>query len=171
MKTNNTLPQRIRLYAVSRQRGVYAIEWVIVFPVFFAIFYAVVLYGMTFLVRESMQLAAEDGARIVLRYQTTRADRLNAARTLVQERMSWLPAAIQPTASGIDVRICRLTDSNDCKSELMCSVLMTERCMVHVAFTVAYANSPMVPSLPALSLLVPDALTARASALVDQGGI
>ena len=54
--------------ASLRQRGVYALEWAIIFPVFFALLYACISYGLAFLVRESMQAAAEDAARATLRY-------------------------------------------------------------------------------------------------------
>ena len=41
--------------AHSRQRGVYALEWAIIFPVFFMLLYAIISFGLAFLVRESMQ--------------------------------------------------------------------------------------------------------------------
>src|SRR5256885_204676 len=81
--------------ASLRQRGVYALEWAIIFPVFFALLYACISYGLAFLVRESMQAAAEDAARATLRYQTSRSARLDAARSLVQQRLDWLPADLQ----------------------------------------------------------------------------
>ena len=36
--------------ASLRQRGVYALEWAIIFPVFFALLYACISYGLAFLV-------------------------------------------------------------------------------------------------------------------------
>ena len=35
--------------ASLRQRGVYALEWAIIFPVFFALLYACISYGLAFL--------------------------------------------------------------------------------------------------------------------------
>lgn len=157
--------------AHRRQRGVYALEWAIIFPVFFALLYATISYGLTFLVRESMQLAAEDGARATLRYQTNRNGRLDAARTLVQQRMDWLPSTLRPSASSIDVRICRLQDSNLCSPSLSCGMPLNERCMVHVGFSIPYGSNPIAPSLPGFRILMPDVLTARASILVDTGGL
>ena len=64
----------------GRQRGVYALEWAIIFPVFFMLLYATLNFGLTFLVRESMQWSAEDGARAFLRYQPARSARMTEAK-------------------------------------------------------------------------------------------
>lgn len=61
--------------APRRQRGVYALEWALVFIVFFMLLYAILGFGLGFLVRESMQWAVEDGARAALQFQTSRAAR------------------------------------------------------------------------------------------------
>ncbi|MBB1648260.1 pilus assembly protein TadE [Delftia sp. UME58] len=162
---------RTYLAAPQGQRGVYALEWAIIFPVFFALLYASISYGLTFLVRESMQMAVEDAARVTLRYQTTRTGRLDAARTLVQQRMGWLPANLRPAAAAIDVRICRLNDSNLCSATLTCGVPLNERCVVQVGMSIPYGAHPIAPALPGLRILVPATLTARASILVDKGGL
>lgn len=64
-----------------RQRGVYALEWAIIFPVFFMLLYGIISYGLTMLVRESMQHAAEEGARAALRYPVGIASRTGAIAT------------------------------------------------------------------------------------------
>lgn len=159
---------RLKAALRGRQQGIYALEWAYIFPVLFALLYACVSYGLVFLVSQSMQLAAEDGARVTLRYQPTRTDRLNAARLLVQERMSWLPSPLQPVAGAITVNVCRLQDLTQCAASISCGAPVQERCMVQVSFSIAYASSPMVPSF---GLPLPAALTARASILVDKGGL
>jgi hypothetical protein len=162
---------RLHPPASLRQRGVYALEWAIIFPVFFALLYASISYGLAFLVRESMQSAAEDAARAALRYQTSRSARLDAARTLVQQRLDWLPADLRPTAASIDVRICRLQNSELCSPSLTCGILMAERCMVRVGFSIPYGASPIAPTLPGFGLVMPATLTANASIMVERGGI
>lgn len=154
-----------------RQRGVYALEWAIIFPVFFALLYACISYGLAFLVRESMQAAAEDAARAALRYQTSRSARLEAARTTVQQRLDWLPTELRPAAASINVRICRLQDSELCSPSLTCGVPMAERCMVRVGFSIPYGSNPIAPALPGLGLLMPATLTANASIMVERGGV
>ncbi|PIF39209.1 LOW QUALITY PROTEIN: TadE-like protein [Delftia sp. 60] len=162
---------RFHRSASLRQRGVYALEWAIIFPVFFALLYACISYGLAFLVRESMQAAAEDAARATLRYQTSRSARLDAARSLVQQRLDWLPADLRPTAGSIDVRICRLQNSELCSATLTCGVLVAERCMVRVGFTIPYGTSPIAPALPGFGLVMPTTLTASANIMVDRGGL
>lgn len=167
-----TPTQRQRPAAPCGQRGIYALEWAFIFPVFFALLYACICYGLTFLVRESMQMAAEDAARVALRYNTSRTGRLDTARTLVQQRMNWLPANLRPVPAGIDVSICRLNDSSLCSNTLTCGVPVNERCVVQVRFSIAYGANPIAPALPGLHrLLLPQTLTARASILVDRGGL
>ena len=55
-----------------RQRGVYALEWAVIFVVFFMLLYAIISFGLAFLVRQSMQWAVEDGARAALQLQRSR---------------------------------------------------------------------------------------------------
>ncbi|SAL37881.1 TadE family protein [Caballeronia udeis] len=49
------------------QRGSMAVEFAIVFPLFFLVFYAIVTYSMIFVAQQSLTLAASEGARAPLR--------------------------------------------------------------------------------------------------------
>ena len=49
------------------QRGVYAVEFALVFLMFFALLYASLCFGLLFAFRAGLQNAAEDGARAALR--------------------------------------------------------------------------------------------------------
>ena len=157
----------------GRQRGVYALEWAIIFPVFFMLLYSIVSYGLAFLVRESMQFAAEDGARAALRYQPNPTARLTTAQRVVIERLGWLPGALIPPESAVNVRVCRVGNLDDCPPGLACGVAVTERCMVRLDFTIPYGVSPLAPSLRmfGMDVLNPSTLSASASILVDQGGM
>ncbi|WP_284337383.1 TadE/TadG family type IV pilus assembly protein [Comamonas sp. NoAH] len=154
-----------------RQHGVYAVEWAIVFPVFFMLIYALISYGLTFLVRESMQLAAEEGARAALRYQQTRADRLEQARAVVQQNLAWLPQRLTAEGLVMDVDVCRLGSTQECAPNLICGSVVNSRCLVNVQLEIAYAQAPLVPAIPGLGLLLPATLTASASVLADPGGL
>jgi len=157
----------------KRQQGVYVIEWAFVFPVFFVLLYALIAYGLAFLVRESMQLAAEDGARAALQFQPERSQRFEQAQSVVQQRLSWLPIALRPSTQNIQVSLCRLTGDATpiCKPDLICGTNLENRCTVQVSFTIDYGTAPLAPPLPGLSLWMPDEMAASASILVDQGGI
>ena len=157
----------------QRQRGVYALEWAIIFSAFFMLLYAIVSFGLAFLVRQSMQNAAEDGARAVLRYQTSRPARLDAGRQLVVNRLGWLPPALQPSAASINVRICQAANNQNCDSSLDCGVAVAQRCIVRLDFSIPYGNAPLAPglSLFGMDILNPERLAASANILADQGGL
>lgn len=159
--------------SASRQRGVYALEWAIIFPVFFMLLYACISYGLAFLVRGSMQLAAEDGVRAALRYQADRSARLHEARDVVIKKLDWLPEALRPSMGSINVSICQVGNLAICSSTLTCGIAVAERCMVRLDFSIPYGTAPLTPSLRmfGMDILNPSELTATASILVDGGGI
>lgn len=167
------LPHRPRRPASHRQRGVYALEWAIIFPVFFMLLYACISYGLAFLVSQSMQLAAEDAARAALRYQSNRPARLQAAVTAAQQHLQWLPANLRPQPAAINVQVCRLQDRTVCPPGLSCGISMAERCMVKVSIEVAYRANPILPPLPGLGVVMdfPEWMRVQASIMVDKGGI
>lgn len=76
-----------------RQHGVAALEFVLVFPVFFIVFYSIVTYGLIMVAQQSISLAASEGARAAMRYTTSDAIRtLNAQNAAigVNGAASWL---------------------------------------------------------------------------------
>ncbi len=166
-------PPRPARPARTRQRGVYALEWAIIFPVFFMLLYACIGYGLAFLVSESLQLAAEDAARAALRYQSSRPARLQAATATAQQHLQWLPADLRPQSDGIRVQVCRLQDSTACSPSLACGVALAERCMVKVSIDVPYGAHPLLPPLPGLGVLMafPATMRAQAGIMVDKGGL
>ena len=155
----------------KRQRGVYAMEWAIVFPVFFVVLYAIVGYGLAFLVRESMQYAVEEGARAALRYQPSRQLRFQTAQQVVQDGLDWLPAALKPPRNAVQVQVCRLSSSSLCASDLVCGADENSRCLVNVRLEIPYGVAPLTPPLPGLGFLLPQSLSASASVLADRGGV
>ena len=53
----------------KRQQGAAAIEFSILFPIFFLLFYAIITYGLIFAAQQTLTLAAAEGARAAVRYQ------------------------------------------------------------------------------------------------------
>lgn len=157
--------------SVTRQRGVYALEWAIVFPMFFIVLYAILGYGLAFLVRESMQYAVEDGARAALRYQPSRQLRFQTAQQVVQNGLNWLPATLKPDLSAVQVQVCRLSSTSACAADLVCGADVNTRCLVTVTLAIPYGATPLAPPLPGLGFLVPQNLSASASVLADRGGV
>ena len=159
--------------SAQHQRGVYALEWAIIFSAFFMLLYSIVSFGLAFLVRQSMQNAAEDGARAVLRYQVSRDARLNEGRKVVASRLSWLPPALQPSTGAVNISICKATDLQNCDASQDCGITVAQRCIVRVELTIPYGSAPLAPGLGlfGIDLINPEKLAASANILADQGGL
>ncbi|TCW87176.1 pilus assembly protein TadE [Burkholderia sp. SRS-46] len=143
------------------QRGATAVEFALVFPLFFLIFYAIVSFGLIFAVQQNLTLAATEGARAALNYipessgLNTQAlqDRAKAAQSTAQNLTRWLPNVQVP-----------LPPSGSCSYD------GTMYC-VTVTVTYPYSQYPLVPSLPLLSLVMPNALTSTATVQINPATI
>lgn len=167
----------------QRQRGVYALEWAIIFPVFFALLYGIISYGLTFLVRESMQFAVEEGARAALRYpstatlagasQPTWLHRQTEATKTFNNALDWLPHTLKPENATIGFNVCHLDDTV-CQGQItlqdpkiICST--TNPCLILVSYNIEnYRKNAIAPQLPGLGILLPNNLRATASILADR---
>src|SRR6202012_6207651 len=100
--TSTSAPHTQRHYvygaARRRERGATAVEFALLFPLFFVIFYAIVAFSLVFVAQQSLTLAAEEGARAVLNFQQadSLADalskRVGAACTTATGMANWLAA-------------------------------------------------------------------------------
>ncbi|MGQ0529070.1 MAG: TadE/TadG family type IV pilus assembly protein [Panacagrimonas sp.] len=165
-----------------QQGGAYAVEYAIVFPIFFMLLYGTLAYGTIFTMRLGLQHAAEEGARAALRYQPQPADaepdaplipqitlRENAAEVVARVRASWIN-----DLGTLDVKkdICPTTPGTDClppsgtllNDNLDCG---DTGCQVIVTVTYPYSTHPVFPSIPGFGLLFPEQLQGRARALID----
>lgn len=163
------------------QRGVYALEWALIFPVLFVLLYAIICYGLTYLVRESMQFAVEEGARAALRYPSTAVlggatptwlHRSTEARQAAAHALTWLPAPIKPEADDIQFTVCPVQDASCTPATALNPALTCDvhtPCLVLVSYTIEnYAANAIAPAIPGLGLMLPSALEAKASLLVDR---
>lgn len=146
--------------ATSRtQRGAYAIEFALVFLIFFSLIYATVSFGIFFTLRLSLQNAAEDGARAALRYQPTLAQREGEAERVARNQSNgWAPTT--PVAVA---KICQLEGSGSVCSQA-CGPDWAQRCQVVVTVTTTGMRS-ILP--PLMSIALPDQVIGRASMLID----
>ncbi|MES3009480.1 MAG: TadE/TadG family type IV pilus assembly protein [Pseudomonadota bacterium] len=150
-----------------QQSGVYAIEFALVFPVFFLLAYGVLAFALVFFMRLNLQHATEEGARAALQYQTTQSARLQRAVTVTQSQTSWMPvlpvvvADICPINSG-----CQPTSTPGAPA-IACGDTMSEACQIVVVANYDYAANPLIPELLGLGLLLPNTLRAVAAVLVD----
>ncbi|GAC1317550.1 MAG: pilus assembly protein [Collimonas sp.] len=132
------------------QRGIAAIEFALVFPVFFLLLYGIINYAMIFVAQQSLTLAAEEGARAALRYTAIDADRGTAACAAVTPLLSWL----------VNVDKCQPPASAPCAAP------SSARCIT-VKVTYPYATYPLVPPLPGMSAALPIKLGSSATVQID----
>jgi Flp pilus assembly protein TadG len=133
------------------QRGSTAVEFAIVFPLFFLVFYAIVTYSMIFVAQQSLTLAASEGARAALRFQSNATSAASA--------LALRASAACTTATGL---VNWLASSTPCTATYApCTFDATMQC-VNVALNYNYASQPLVPSLPLIGLPLPANLAASA---------
>lgn len=149
-------PRRCRLklarYGAPRRAccGAVAVEFALVFVIFFSLFYAIVAYGMVLALQQALTMAAEEGARAVVQDSPDDATRIARANAMAKGLlMSWLPE------KGITVNTARVACPEG-------SVTAETRCML-VEVSYNYAANPIVPSLPLLGIKIPATLGAKAT--------
>jgi Flp pilus assembly protein TadG len=137
------------------QRGIAAVEFALVFPLLFTVLYAILTYSLIFVAEQSLTLAAEEGARAALNYQSA----TNATAAL---------AAREQNACTVASNAARWLNTNaNCATQAQtCSYDATMDC-IQVTLTYDYANYPLLPPLPLLSLAVPQTLTSAATVQIN----
>ncbi|AIB34561.1 MULTISPECIES: TadE/TadG family type IV pilus assembly protein [Pseudomonas] len=90
-----------------KQKGAAAIEFALVFGIFFAVFYGLISYSLPLLLMQSFNQAAAEGVRQALSvdpvaagtaYSTQVKDR---AKTTVINQLNWIPSSFQFSSSFI----------------------------------------------------------------------
>lgn len=129
MRTIEHLKRRL-----SRQDGVAAVEFAIVAMVFLLFIYGIITYGFIFGLDQSINHAAEEGARSAIS-TTTEAAAITQAQDTALDRLSWLGSNIQPGDVVATVANC----ANDASI----------RCIT-VTITYPWETRPVVPRLATL---------------------
>lgn len=142
------------------ERGNMAIEFAIVFPLFFVVFYAIVTYSLIFVAQQSLTLAAEEGARAALRFQ-------DGAAT-VDDSLALRSTAACTAAKGLTNWLAGLADCT--ATPAPCTYDASMRC-IQVTLDYQYAQRPLVPTLPLFGLALPDSLVARAMVQLDPDNV
>ena len=138
------------------QSGAYAVEFALVFLTFFLVIYAILTYGMIFAAQQSLNAAAEQGARAMLSWEADSAQRKDAALDEAQRLTQWIS---DMAGSALSI----LPPCYDGQSEDAASACNKGQARLVIRYD--YGASPLVPTLA--SLLVPDHLSAEAT--VDLG--
>ncbi|MFL9907111.1 TadE/TadG family type IV pilus assembly protein [Paraburkholderia sp. RL17-337-BIB-A] len=139
----------MRLTHSRRQRGSTAIEFAMIFPLFFVVLYGIITFSMIFVAQQSLTLAAEEGARAALRYQQSD----NPTDALAARVNNVCPTVYGMLTKMVSTAGCSAT-SAACNTGMQC---------VNVIVTYSYADHPLVPSLPILGDVLPTTLTSSAT--------
>ena len=146
--------------------GQAAIEFAIVFLLFFAMLWGILTFGFIFAAQNTLTLAAENGARAALRYQpatdvgTATALRIAAATTAATNTVQWL----QNFTPAYDPAAYLTATSAPCtyNGNLIC---------FHVQISYPYAQHPLIPPFPGFGLFAPTQLVGKATMQVDPGNL
>ena len=173
---------------LKKQQGAAAIEFAILFPIFFLIFYAIITYGLIFAAQQTLTLAAAEGARAAVRYPSvpasgamTKSAQLNArlaaacaTAAVATDWVSKIGAGLGSTACGTGISnaaglyatsgLCgtgsaSFTASSDA-SQVNC---------VTMQVNYNYASAPLIPKMlgPFLGLPTPNLLQGKAVAQIS----
>ncbi|WP_442783988.1 TadE/TadG family type IV pilus assembly protein [Collimonas fungivorans] len=136
------------------ERGVAAIEFALVFPVFFLLLYGIITYVLIFLAQQSLALAAEEGARAALRYTPIQAQRGPNGCTTAKQLVNWLGNNATCVSTGPVTCALPLNTTAHCIT-------------VHVIYP--YRAQPLVPLLlgPIMNVMVPTTIGSSATVQID----
>jgi len=147
-------------------KGAVALEFALIFPLFFTIFYAIVTYGLICAAQQSLTLAAEEGARAALQYQPAASQaatltlRASAACKTAVSILSWLPQSY--LGSGSPCTATPAACSYDSTGTLQC---------IKVTLVYNYSQNPLIPLLPYFGIFVPNSLVGNATVQLNPATI
>lgn len=162
----------------EKQKGAAAIEFSIVFPLFFLIFYAIVTYGLIFAAQQTLTLAAAEGARAAVRYPAqipANTSQITARKTAACAMASGAVEWLRKMGTGLGGTSCIDSPTGDAAGIYVSSgdcagvgVTAGVSC-INVRINYNYATSPLIPKLlgPVLNLPTPDLLRGGAIAQVS----
>lgn len=129
---------RIRQH-LQRQDGVAAVEFAIVAMVFLVILFGILTYGFIFGLDQSMNHAAEEGARSAIS-TTTDAAAITKAHDTAFQRLGWLGSRIQ--SSDIVATVVQgVTECDPNDAAIKC---------IKVVITYPWNTRPIIPQFPGL---------------------
>lgn len=149
------MKQRMQLRGRERQRGATAVEFAIIFPLFFAICYAIICFGMIFVIQQSLTSAASEGARAGLSYAPTLAGRGANAKTTALNLLGWLN--INSEQVTVTTPQCSYDKSPSTSPSLYCLTVQ-----------ISYTPAGWVTAVPFLGVILTSPLSSTAIAQIPQ---
>ncbi|KAF1046396.1 TadE/TadG family type IV pilus assembly protein [Xylophilus sp.] len=126
-----------------QQAGAAAVEFALLFPAFFLLFYGIITYGLIFTAQQTLTLAAAEGARAAVRYQKDEPSRRDLSCTTA---LALVQVFNQVGAS--------ITCSPQPAPAAKCPTVTGVGC-IEVTLTYDYAEHPLVPHLLGSLLKLP----------------
>lgn len=176
-----------------RQQGATAVEFGIVFPVFFMVFYGILNFSLIYTARLSLQHAAEEGARTALSWQQNDVDpndvtvtcapitapsdadgqlqrRFAHAQNVACHQAGWLAGRPNATLT-VSTVLCPM-NANDCVADPpdeMPDCNENGGCQIVVTLTYPYdtPGARLVPTLPGLGIMAPASIQGQARVRLD----
>ncbi len=130
------------------------------FLVFFLVVYGILTWGLIFVAQQSINHAAQEGARMALQWQgaSAMAPRASRARAEALRQVSWVQSMGNANAA---IAVCGA--SGLLQGEGACSGAALDPDQIEVLVRYPYLAGPLVPVLPGVLPWLPAQLTARAS--------
>ncbi len=138
-------------------RGSTAVEFAVLFPLFFIIFYAIVTFSLIFVAQQNLTFAAEEGARVALNFLPA-SDLPDA---LKKRKEAACTAALSVSGWLADASSCDATPNP-------CAYDASMQCIT-VTLAYHYSTRPLVPPLPLLDVALPTQLTGTAVIQLNPG--
>jgi Flp pilus assembly protein TadG len=161
---------------LHRQRGVAAIEFAFVFPLFFVILYAIVAYSLILLANMAISGATQEGARAALAnppgmttLATQYSQRMSNACLRASSLATWLTTQA-PTTTCPESTCSSGSASCLTVSQAACGPSNAMVCIT-VAMSYDYASHPIVPNLPLLGFVTPKTLGATSTVQLDPASV
>lgn len=151
-------PRRSLPFRHRSQRGIAAVEFALIFPLFFVLLYAIVTYGMIFLAQQTLTAAAAEGARAALVYQN--AGSPDAALTARAKQACSRASSIVTWLAGTTCTRTVNTAPGGCTDN-------TAMDCIQITLNYPYAAKPLMPILPFMGVAVPQSLAAEATVQID----
>lgn len=140
-----------------RSRGIAAMEFALILPLFLTVLFAIISFSVQFGAQQLMTLAAAEGARAALQFQPA-----NDAATALGLRRS---RACTSALALVDLIQDRSGDSVSCATTVtVCGHDAALDCL-EVVLSYPYRSAPLIPALPFLDSLTP--VTMRGTATVQ----
>jgi Flp pilus assembly protein TadG len=95
----------------SRQRGVSATEFALVFPLLMALCYSTIVYGYVYMVQQSINFAAQTGAQAAVGLVPGATNQSSIIQSAAGNALAWLPASQQSRltiVSGSNASYCNV---------------------------------------------------------------